>query len=508
MKFSERLRGAWRGFRASPPRRRNGAAFPAADLTRLTSSWTTDPGAINRWLRYELVRLRARSRQLARGDAYGAKFIKSAVDNIAGAKPFALQSKIKTQRSGRFNVAANTAIELAWSDRCRPGGCEVTGKLSFYALIRLVIRCLARDGEVLLRHIRGGEYGARGLYQLLDIDRLDEQLNENLNNGGAIKMGVELDQYSKPVAYHVLKQHPGEMGEWNRGYERKHERIPANEIRHLFIADWPEQVRGFPWMHAAMVRLWNLGGFEEAAVVNARIGASKVAVLQTAGIDDQASLASGMDAEGNFLTDIEPGQYWRLPQGTTLESFNPAFPDEAVGPFIGACLRGAAAAVGMSYHSLANDPSQVNYSTGQIFAGDERDMWMSIQQWVVEHFCQPDAEDWLRGAILDGVFPQNYWGYRTSLQFQCKRWRSIDPEKEISADAAALAARLTSRTRIAAKNGEDFEEILDELAAEQELAKEKGVELEPVKPAPKPAEPTPEPDAATSDAAKQKLRAI
>lgn len=479
----------------APPRRRSGAAFPGADMGRLTASWTTDPGAINRWLRYELVKLRARSRSLARGDAYGAKFIRACVDNIAGAKPFCMQSKAKFQ-SGGFNVKANTTIEAAWYDRCLPGACEITGRMSMSALHRLVIRTLARDGEVLIRTHRGGQYGGVGILQLLDVDRLDEQRNENLPSGGSIKLGVELDRHSKPVAYHILKEHPGEMGEWTRGRERASERVPADQIRHLFVQDWPEQVRGIPWMHAAMVRLWNLGGFEEAAVINARIGASKVAVIQ--GPESQNALvehATGKDTEGNLLTDIEPGQYWRLPDGTTLNKFDPAFPDAAVGPFIQACLRGAAAAVGMSYHSFANDPGEVNYSTARVALLDERDMWMALQQWYIEHFCAPDASDWMRGAILDGVLPQNYWPHRATLHFQPRRWQWIDPEKEVNAKVTALENALTSRSRLAAENGEDFEQILDELAEDQKMADEKKVDLGALKgKAPPPAKPeTPDP---------------
>jgi lambda family phage portal protein len=464
--------------RAAPRPRRSGAAFPAADISRLTSSWTTDPGAVNRWLRYELVRLRARSRQMARGDAYGAKFIRACVDNIAGAKPFVLQSKAKFKTS-RFDLTANDVIETAWYDRSRPGNCEVTGRLSLGALHRLIVRCIARDGEALIRIHRGGEYGAARL-QLLDIDRLDEQANDNLRGGGSIKLGIELDRNSKPVAYHLLKQHPGEMGEWNGGAARERERVPAEQIRHLFIQDWPEQVRGFPWMHAAMVRLWNLGGFEEAAVINARIGASKIAVIQGRESDTQAVLAqnaTGKDSAGNFLTDIEPGQYWRLPEGTELNSFDPAFPDASVGPFIAACLRGASAAVGMAYHSFANDPGAVNYSTARVALLEERDMWTAMQTWYVEHFCEPDAVDWMRGAILDGVLPQSYWPYRTALRFQPRTWQWIDPEKEVNAKVTALENKLTSRTRLASENGEDIEDIFDELAAEQVLAKEKGIDL-------------------------------
>lgn len=463
------------------PGRQNGrgAAFPAANLTRLTSSWTTDPGAINRWLRYELRTLRARSRQMARGDAYGAKFIRACVDNIAGAKPFCLQAKAKF-KTGGYNVSANAAIETAWYDRSQPGNCEVTGRLSRAALDRLIIRCLARDGEVLVRAIRFDAYGAVGRLQLLDIDRLDEQKNETLSGGRTVKMGVELDRYSKPLAYHLFKQHPGEMGEWNRGVARDYEVVPADQIRHLFIQDWPEQVRGFPWMHAALVRLWNLGGFEDAAVINARIGASKVAVLegpeaQTTMV--QATHATGKDTAGNLLTDIEPGQYWRLPDGVKMNQFDPAFPDASVGPFIAACLRGASAAVGMAYHSFANDPGQVNYSTARVALLDERDMWMAMQQWYIEHFCLPDAADWLRGLILDGVLKPHFYDYRGDMHFQPRRWQWIDPEKEVNAKTKALDYKLTSHSRLAMENGEDFEDILDEQAADEAMAKAKGIDL-------------------------------
>lgn len=457
--------------------RRGGAAFPAADIGRLTASWTTDPGAINRWLRYELRNLRARSRQLARGDAYGSKFIRACVDNIAGPKPFALQSKVKFS-TGNFNVTANEAIEAGWAEYSRPGKCEVTGRLSRGALDRLIVRCIARDGEALLRKIRGNGYGFVGRFQMLDIDRLDEQYNDTAPGGGTIKMGVELDRYSKPVAYHLLKQHPGEMGEWNRGLARDRERVPADQIRHLFVQDWPEQVRGFPWMHAAMVRLWNLGGFEEAAVINARIGASKVAVLQGPEAEAVAlENASAKDSAGNILTDIEPGQYWRLPDGTTLASFDPAFPDTSVGPFIQACLRGASAACGMSYHAFANDPGAVNYSTARVALLDERDMWMALQNWYVEHFTEPDAADWLDNAVDDKLLPEKYRGYASSMVFKPRRWQWIDPEKEVNAKVTALHNQLTSRTRLAAENGEDFEEIADELAADEITATAKKITL-------------------------------
>lgn len=453
--------------------RRGGAAFPGAELGRLTSSWTTDPGAINRWLRYELRTLRARSRQLCRGDAYAAKFVRACVDNIAGPAPFALQSKVKF-RNDLPNDTANDSIEAAWWQWAQPGGCEVTGRLSLAELDRLAIRCIARDGEVLIRKIvSDGQYRL----QILDIDRLDEQKNENLPVG-AIKMGVQVDNYSKPVAYYILKQHPGEMGEWSRGMPREYEIVPADQIIHLFVSDWPEQVRGFPWLHAAMTRLWHLGEFENAAVINARIGASKIAILKTPNGEAPEQMATGRDSVGNLLEDAEPGQYWTLPEGVEFDSFNPTFPDASVEPFIRACLRGAAAGIGMAYHSLANDPASVNYSTARVALLEERDMWKALQQWYIDHLCYPRFRDWISIGVLNGQFPAAYIGLTPyDVRFVPKTWGWVDPEKEVNAKKIALDAKLTSRTRIAAENGEDIEEIFDEIANEEALAESKGVDL-------------------------------
>lgn len=491
------------------------AAFHAANLGRLTSSWTTDPGAINRWLRYELRTLRARSRELARGDAYGAKYIKSCWQNIAGPDPFRLQAKIKKQRGkfvGQLDGAENRAIEQAWEVHGRAGNFESTGKLSRAEFHRLAIRTMARDGEALILIERGRRAGPHGIqFRLIDIDRLDTERNETLANGRVIKMGVELDDAGRVLAYHVLKNHPGESGTFGSGATREYMRVLAQDAIHLFIPEWPEQVRGIPWMHAAMIRLWNLGGFEEAAVVNARVTASKIAVLQSNNAGDSPiNVATGQDSVGNLLTDSEPGQYWTLPDGYTLNNWSPQFPDAAVEPFVRACLRGAAAAVGMAHHSFANDAANVNYSTGRIALLEERDMWMSIQNWYIEHVCMRMYDEWREAGVMVGAFPQSWRDdAHAMVRWQPKTWGWIDPLKDMQGNVTALDAKLTSRTRIASEQGADYEDILDEIASENQMAEEKGVELQSMEPAP-PSAPTPptDDDEEVDDAASTNGRAL
>jgi len=474
--------------------------YPAGNLNRLTNSWQTDPGAINRVLRFQLRTLRARARQLCRADGYASKFLISCESNIAGPTPFVLQSKIKRPR-GTLDSRANHALEAAWKDWC--GECDTAGKLSLSAMHRLIIRTLARDGEALIRLRRGRDGGRFGLQlQLLDVDRLDEERNEDLRERGAIKLGVEVDGSGRPRAYHLLRQHPGEIGYWGSGAEREYVRVPAEEIIHLFVPDAPEQVRGAPWLSPVMFRLWNISGFEEAAVQNARTGASKMGFYVSPTGEPPPGAGQTWKDPGVFLQDVEPGTFEVLPLGYDFKSWDPQFPNEAVEPFIRQTLRGIAAGLGVAYHSLANDPSNVNYSTARVALLEERDMWASLQSWYVDSFCRPLYDAWREMAVMTGALPAEAMGERyRAVQFQSKTWDWVDPLKDTKAEIEALNAGLTSRTRIARQRGEDIEDIFTEIAEEQRLAEEMGVELkaEPTGNATESDEPMDKPETEDSD---------
>ena len=468
------------GFVPRPSQRTS--AFTAAQISRLTSSWTTDPGAINRWIRWELRTLRARARQQVRSDSYGRAWALAVEQNVGGPCPFELRAKIRTKRD-KPDVLTSRRAELAYKDFSRAAVCDVTGRLSLQAMHRLNVRDWAADGEILIRLYPGD--GPHGLQlQVLDPERLDVELNERYADGRAIKTGIEMDVYGRPVAYHILRQHPGEYGLWGQSQNRERERVPADQIIHAFVPEWPEQARGIPSLAASMFRMWHMGEFEQAAVINARVGASKIAAI-TLGGSDEKTLAEGKDSVGNYLSDSGPGEYWVIPEGAELHDWSPQFPDAAIEPFIRALLRGTAAGLGVAYHAFANDPSNVNYSTARVALLQERDMWMTLQQWYVEQVVERIYEAWLLYAPLKGVVPVEWTNDRRirSVRWRVKRWAWVDPLKETQAQAEALSARLTSRTRLADEAGEEFEDILEELAEDQKLAAQLGVVLDAPTPA-------------------------
>jgi lambda family phage portal protein len=464
------------------PRARS-VGFAGADLSRLTSSLKSESDFINTVLRYELRILRARSRQATQNNPFARRFAQMVVDNVAGPMPFRLQAKIRN-RGGKYDENANTRIEDAWKAWGRKGECEITGRWSWNTFQRLLIRTLAVDGELIFRVYRGPEFGPYG-YQLqqIDIDRLWEHNNKALPDGGAIHMGVEVDPAARPVAYHLLKRKPAQ---WQMsGYMQDFERVPAEDIVHIFVPESAEQIRGVPWMYAAMMNLIHLGAFEEAAVIAARVGAAQMGVIQSPdGGKTLADASTKDEPSGNPQFSVEPGLFQMLPPGYEIQGWNPKYPDAAVEPFIKAMLRGVSSGLGVAYHNLANDMEGVNYSSARVAELDERDAWMALQTFVAEHLCEPIYLDWLRMSTLTGALPfelARLEKYR-DVKWQGRRWAWVDPLKEVGASIEAINAKIKSRTGVISDGGDDVEEVFAEIRQEGQLAEEMDIDLAPVQP--------------------------
>lgn len=460
--------------------RRAARRFDGAVVDRLTASWLGTAQAIDQELRGQLDLLRRRSRDLFKNNEYCAKFARQVRNNVVGPEGFTLQARIYDP-SGKPDSLANNAIERAWWRWMRPGNCELTGKRSFIDVCRNIVTTIARDGECLVREVRGAGFGEHGYQlQVVDIDRLDTSYNvEGAQGRNPIVMGVELDSFRRPVAYHVFESHPNA----GVGSSRRRERWPAEGVFHLFLPLEDEQTRGAPWVHAAMRRLNDLNGYREAAVIAARIGACKGGFYVSQ--DGLPPPNDGEDDEGNFITEAAPGEFGVLPHGYDFKAYDPTYPHDQFDAFCKAALRGIASAIGSSYHTLANDLEGVNFSSIRAGVLEERDEWMAIQNWLTGVFLVPVFERWLAMALtLEKIrlpngaalpiakiekFREHAW--------QGRRWQWVDPLKDINAAVVAINNGLASPQQIAAQAGRDVEDVLDDIAAFHELAKAKGLTL-------------------------------
>ena len=328
-------------------------SFKGANVSRLTSDWLSPTTTGDEEIRGSLVRLRGRCRELERNNDYVRRYLDGMENNVLGAQGVGLQMKVMDQPNSPDRYA-NFAIEQAWSLWGKAANCTPTGKMTWRDLQRLALRSCIRDGDVLIRIIRGYKNPFGFSLQLIEADRLDNEHNLKLKNGNRIRMGVEVDQFGKPVAYHILDNHPGDN--YSASYQRR-QRIPANEIIHVFNQERVSQTRGVPWMVSAMTRLQQLAGYEEAEVVAARVSSCKMGWLMKENSD---GYTGEEDTDYNLLMEAEPGTIEELPSGMKFQEWNPSHPTTAYKDFVKSTLRGIASGLGVSYELVSGDLEGVN----------------------------------------------------------------------------------------------------------------------------------------------------
>ena len=498
MKLTQRISAAWRALTGT---RDNYAAtygsggshgFAGGAVNRLTASLATWSGSVNSDLDGSLTVLRARARHLAANNEHGRRFLSLVATNVVGRQNPRLQ--VRAMRASRntngqamLDKEGNGCIELHWENWGRT--CDISARhKSLYSLMMTTVKGVARDGEALVRVIRDRRLPYGMALQLLEADRLDEGLNARLENGNVIRQGVEIDSTLRAVAYWIKTSHPGESYSAGRpGVDR----VLASDVYHLFTPERAEQVRGVTWFHAVIMRGSIIHAFEESAVIAAQIGASKVAALErteeSADMGPGAGMADGTSG-GLPQFKVEAGEMFELPPGYRLNSWNPEYPHANFESFLKACLRGLATGVDVAAHNLTGDMTDVNYSSARIAELAERETWMILQDWLISSFLTPLYEDWLALNLLAGniTFPvsgkaipaDRYEKFRSASRFQGRRWSWVDPLKEAEGNLKMLEAGLTSRTRLAAEMGEEFDDIMDELAAEKAAMKAAGIETE------------------------------
>ncbi|GAA4419910.1 phage portal protein [Acidovorax lacteus] len=474
-------------------------SFSAAEFSRLASDWRAGEVSINTLLEAGLPTMRARSRVAARSTEEGRRFLSLCRNNIVGPHGFMLQSTCGDWVRGQggyvwqLDSMANAAIEEHWRRWiAKGGGCDITGRQSLTGMLRTLGEQIPRDGEGLLVIVRGKGAGNpyRIALQHITADRIDHHYRGIASNGNVVRMGVEIDSTGAPQAVYVLERDPKDAGSVD-SQPTLRRRIPMRDVVHAFVSLEAEQLRGVPWAHAVMAGANMLHGFEESAVVAARVGASHMGFYvppADEGAPDLEQLATDKTSEGDLLTDASPGQFERLPPGYDFKAFDPRYPSDAFDPFVKARKKAMAAGLDVAHHNLTGDMEGVNYSSARIAELSERDNWRGLQQWFIESICQPIAQTWLEMALLSGAITMPGGSalpaakidkFRAGLVFRGRGWAWVDPEKEVNAAAKALEEGLTTRTQIVAATGGDFEDNVIELAREAQLANTHGVAFGP-----------------------------
>jgi lambda family phage portal protein len=454
--------------------------YLAAEVDRLTGDWPTTLEPAAQALVRDLRNLRARSRFMAENDSYIKRWLQLLATNVVGPQGVRLQCQAK-EADGSPDTWANDTLESGFKDWGRLGSCTVCGTLSWLDCQDLWLRTAARDGEVLVRVVEnwpGNPY--RLALQFIDVDHLPETLNQTLPNGNEIRLGIEYDKWGRPVYYYISRRHPtGLLGMEAAPRADDLQKIPAGEILHGFRADRLLQGRGVPWAHASLLRLKQLQGYETSEAVAARIGASKMGFYKTPTGEEWEG--DDYDEQLEPTSEAMPGMFEQMPSGWEFETWDPNHPVAAYEPYVLAVLRGAAAGLGVSYVSLANDLRGVSYSSIRQGTLEERANYQMMQTWEIDHLCRPIFERWLGNALGLGVInlPLAKFDKFARAKWRPRGWPWVDPLKEVKANSEAVRNGMKTLQDVAGESrGDDVEDIFIQLENERNLAQAHGHELE------------------------------
>jgi lambda family phage portal protein len=385
--------------------------FEAAQGSRRTSGWQRSSSDANVANGPALLALRELSRDLRRNNGWAKRGIQAIVNNTVG---WGIMPKPKPNPNRATSRMAD-AFDLwnAWADST---ACDHDGRLNFYGLQRLAMETIAESGEVLI--LRQPAETSDGLpipirLQVLEPDYLDTNRNGIMGlQGGPIIEGVEFDKKGRRVAYWLFTSHPGGQRMMTTRFESV--RVPADRVLHVYRVDRPGQVRGVPWLAAAITRLKDYDDFEDAELMQQKVAACFGAFVSDLDGGATALGKPDTDTDGTPLESLEPGHIEYLPPGKSVTFATPPSPRD--GSFSARSLRRVAVSLGITYEELTGDYSQVNFSSARMARLAE---WANVHEWrehmLVPQLCQgvwcwamqlvAAMEGWPAGPVAEWVAP-------------------------------------------------------------------------------------------------------
>lgn len=279
--------------------------------------------------------------------------------------------------------------------------------------------------------------------------------------------GVVLDDFGNPIAYRVMKDHPGGP---NRVIFDDFTTVPAPSMIHVFRQDRPGQHRGIPEITPALPLFAQLRRFTLAVLSAAEAAADFAGILYTdAPANGEADSVEPMD-----LIELERNMLMTMPGGWKMSQVEPMQPATTYAEFKKEILNEIARCLNMPFNIAAGNSSGYNYASGRL---DHQTYFKSIrvdQAFTASRVLDRVLVAWLReyavlvrNLDLLRAIPPHQWFW--------DGFEHVDPSKEASAQETRLKNLTTTLAHEYAKQGLDWESELRQRAKEKTLMKELGL---------------------------------
>lgn len=444
--------------------------YDAGGFDRLNKQWHPLIESAEMTDRTDRDIVRARARDIERNSDMGNAVIKAFTRNIIGSG-YTLQAKTD-------NEELNTKIETLWNEWTKAKNCDVTGTQSFSQILRMAVKRKKVDGGILFKKCYTNQGIVPFQLQALEVDELSISWSSPKDKSHKVAGGIEYNSYNRPVGYWISQYSIDGLEIATPKYYQ------AKDIIYIYTKSRPSQVREISDLTPTLTRIRDSNEFITAVSVKERIAAClavfiKKALPVSTGLGRQIvnNARQEVTYEGKSLA---PGMIKEMNAGDEIQVVDPKSSGDDASTFLKLQQRLIASGQGLSYESTTRDMSETNYSSARQSAiEDELTYAEDIE--LFQSFMSEVYEEFLKSAVLAGIITiPDFFSKKTEYSKHMwiagqKRW--IDPVKEANANRIALENGMKTFQQIAAENGKDWKEQIDDMAAAKEYAEKAGVSI-------------------------------
>jgi lambda family phage portal protein len=488
------------------------AHMGASTYLRDIRDWQPGFGSADADVLPDLGMLVSRSRDITRNHGIAAGIQQTTVDNVIGVNldlvPDPDYDSLRKTKSWAQGWARET--KSLWRQHTDTFDVDAAGSSTFQGLLTQALRAGLVNGEALALPLwiprQGSLFSTR--MQLIESDRLSNPLNQV--DTQFLRGGIEIDEYGRPLAYYIRKQHPGDIYlSFMTPQIFQWERVPAEtswgrkRFLHLHDRERTGQNRGKPILAPVLRQFKMLDHYErtelEAAIVNAMLAAFIETPLDSATISEMfggdinsPQFKEYLNFRREYVAPLGGAKIIPLNPGDKMSSFMPTRPSTSFGPFTEGLLRRIGVAVGLPYELLMKDFSKSNYSSASAALIEAWRFFAGRRKWLTDFIAAPFYGLWLEEAVnarlVDAPnFYSNRFAYcRSRWNGPAKGWR--DPVKEAEAAKIRMENNLSTLEKECSEQGLNWEEVLEQRAWERQRLVDLGLPLPEVVGAKQPAQ--------------------
>lgn len=421
---------------------------------------------INAVLRQSLTGLRDASRSLVLQNPYARQYVNLSAGTVAGADGITIRPAPTGLDGSTDHVLADQLDKLFYQWASDANRFSTDGTISFDTFQALVERSRATDGECFVRlHNDGDELQV----SIIDAARIPSTKNELLKDGAYISNGIERDSKSgRVLAYHVADVHPLNYTIQTNSTQR----VPANEILHYFIPEFPGQERGFPDCIAVIKTLDDFNSYNEATIVQKKIASSAMGFI-TNSDNTHEELLDGENPEREFVEYFEPGSIKELAPGQQIQTLNPTAGTDKITEFYDACLTTISTGLGIPKQSLISDTSSASYSASKLADRMSREGFKTRSNLLISKVLKPIYREIIKRVMVSELNNLSFTNFEniSNCTFITVKQISLDPVKDAQYEQVLLDMGVKSRSQIIRDLGMEPQHVFEELKREAEINK-------------------------------------